>query len=727
MKMFTSKKIMGPVLSWFALGGLTWIPIAHSDEQMLEEITIIGRSVELDSVSGSAYVIDEEDLDRFDYVDLRKVLNQAPGVYIREEDGYGLRPNIGIRGAAAERSQKITLMRDEVLITPAPYSAPAAYYVPNVSRVSGIEVVKGPAAVTHGPHTVGGAVNMMSMPVPSEAVGVLDLSYGTDAYYKAQGSYGGTSGNFGFLVDVLSYGADGFKSIDGHGDDTGFERTDFGVKLLYQNSDSDRDHRITLLVEGGEEKADETYLGLTDADFNENPYRRYAASQLARFESEHLNLLVNYSFSFSGNTTSNLKAYFNEFDRSWNKLDGFVSGPTLQKVLQSPNQYRDQYFVLTGLKDSSLADDETLDVTNNDRSYESSGIQWSIADQRELGSVSLTSRAGVRFHSDQVERNHQPKTYLMTSQQMVSDNIQRAPKVVNKAQSDAVAVYAIVRATLGSVSLDVGARHEDIDGEVRNDMTGETVERSQSLTSPSVSAIWELSDTLSVFGGLYEGFSPAGPGSDASNEESTNYELGVRFSHQATEASLVGFFSDYGNLIGRCRVSDTTCEPGSEFNGGEVEISGVELLLIHAIALSDTLSLEGSLAYTYTESEFATTFLSGFPQWGLVKEGDELPYIPESVGNARLGLVGERWRIEGSVDFQSQMREVPGVADIEDALHSDGFGVLDLSATYALTENLSLQASLLNVTDEAAVVSHRPFGARPNRPRSVVGRIRYAF
>jgi Fe(3+) dicitrate transport protein len=526
---------------------------------------------------------------------------------------------------------------------------------------------------------------------------------------------------------VLSYGADGFKSIDGHGDDTGFERTDFGLKLLYQNPDSARDHRITLLVEGGEEKADETYLGLTDADFNENPYRRYAASQLARFESEHLNLLVNYSFSFSGNTTSNLKAYFNEFDRSWNKLDGFVSGPTLQKVLQSPNQYRDQYFVLTGLKDSSLADDETLDVTNNDRSYESSGIQWSIADQRELGSVSLTSRAGVRFHSDQVERNHQPKTYLMTSQQMVSDNIQRAPKVVNKAQSDAVAVYAIVRATLGSVSLDVGARHEDIDGEVRNDMTGETVERSQSLTSPSVSAIWELSDTLSVFGGLYEGFSPAGPGSDASNEESTNYELGVRFSHQATEASLVGFFSDYGNLIGRCRVSDTTCEPGSEFNGGEVEISGVELLLIHAIALSDTLSLEGSLAYTYTESEFATTFLSGFPQWGLVKEGDELPYIPESVGNARLGLVGERWRIEGSVDFQSQMREVPGVADIEGALHSDGFGVLDLSATYALTENLSLQASLLNVTDEAAVVSHRPFGARPNRPRSVVGRIRYAF
>jgi Fe(3+) dicitrate transport protein len=437
---------------------------------------------------------------------------------------------------------------------------------------------------------------------------MLDLSYGSDGYYKAQGAYGGVSDKFGYLVDVLSYGADGFKSIDGHGDDTGFERTDVGLKLLYQNPDSARDHRLTLLVEGGEEKADETYLGLTDADFKDNPYRRYAASQLARFESEHLNVLLNYSLSLSDHTDSNLKAYWNEFDRSWNKLDGFWSGPTLQKVLQSPNQYRDQYFVLTGQRDSSPADDETLDVTNNDRSYESSGVQWSISDERDLGAVTLSSRAGVRFHSDQVERNHQPKTYLMSSQQMVSDGIQRAPKVVNKAETDAIAVYAIIRATLGSVSLDVGARHEDIDGEVENFLTGESVERSQSLTSPSISGIWTMTDNLSVFGGVYEGFSPAGPGSDASNEESTNYEVGMRYRQDATEVSAVGFYSDYGNLIGRCRVSDVTCEPGSEFNGGEVEISGLEVSLLHSITLNSSLSLEGSLAYTYTDSEFATTF-----------------------------------------------------------------------------------------------------------------------
>jgi outer membrane receptor protein involved in Fe transport len=64
---------------------------------------------------------------------------------------------------------------------------------------------------------------------------------------------------------------------------------------------------------------------------------------------------------------------------------------------------------------------------------------------------------------------------------------------------------------------------------------------------------------------------------------------------------------------------------------------------------------------------------------------------------------------------------------ITEELHSDGFAILDLSATYDMTTHVSLQASLLNVTDEAAIVSHRPFGARPNRPQSIVGRIRYSF
>ena len=721
---------LSTAIATFCLGNAMVVSaqVSNDDERfLLEEITIIGSKADVSAMSGTADFVSQEDLDRFDQIDLRKVLNQVPGVYIREEDGYGLRPNIGIRGAVAERSQKITIMRDEVLITPAPYSAPAAYYVPNVSRISSVEVLKGPAAVAHGPHTVGGAVNMGSLTIPNDTAGMLDISAGSDGFYKAQASYGGMSGNFGYSVDVLTYGADGFKSVDGSNQSTGFERTDFGMKLLYQRPDLRADHLMTLLVEGGDEDADETYLGLADADFIDDPYRRYAASQLARFQSDHVNALLNYGFSLSESMRSNIKLYWNEFDRSWNKLDGFWAGPTLQKVLQAPQQYQRQYFVLTGQKDSANRDDEILDVTNNDRSYESKGVQWSLTDERELGQVGVSTTVGLRFHQDQVERNHQPRSYLMVNGGMESDNVARGLKTSNKAESEAFAAYIVSRLSFSAISVDLGVRYEDIDGEVSDFLTDTQTARSQALTAPSLSGIWTLNELLSFFGGVYEGFSPAGPGSDAEHEESTNYELGVRFANDRTSASVAGFYSDYGNLIGRCRVSDATCEPGSEFNGGEVEVSGVEVSASHTMALTAQWQLQVAAAYTYTQGEFATTFFSGFPQWGLVKEGDELPYIPESIGNVRASLLASKWRLEGTVDFQSQMREVPGSGTIDKDVHSDGFAVLDLSASYALTDQLTLQALLLNATDEVAITSHRPFGARPNRPRSLIGRIRYEF
>ncbi len=115
----------------------------------IEHMTIIGSQETAKALPGSAFVIDSEELEKFEYTDIHRILRQVPGVYIQQEDGYGLRPNIGIRGAGGHRSEKITLMEDGILIAPAPYSGPSAYYFPTTARMSSVEVLKGPESALY--------------------------------------------------------------------------------------------------------------------------------------------------------------------------------------------------------------------------------------------------------------------------------------------------------------------------------------------------------------------------------------------------------------------------------------------------------------------------------------------------------------------------------------------------------------------------------------------------
>ena len=47
---------------------------------------------------GSISLISKAEVLEFNDTDINRVIGQVPGVYTQEEDGYGLRPNIGMRG-----------------------------------------------------------------------------------------------------------------------------------------------------------------------------------------------------------------------------------------------------------------------------------------------------------------------------------------------------------------------------------------------------------------------------------------------------------------------------------------------------------------------------------------------------------------------------------------------------------------------------------------------------
>lgn len=707
----------------------------RSDQPLakLDRINVFGSLDEVKRASGSAHYLDHETLEKFDYRDINRVLRQVPGVYLVEEEGYGLRPNIGIRGSGTDRNSRITVMEDGVLIAPAPYAAPAAYYFPTMSRISAVEIRKGSASVVAGPRTTGGALNLVSTPIPTNASGEVDVALGSDATLLAHGWAGAMGERFGGLIEGVRQQTDGFKRIDGGGD-TGYGLNDAVAKLRWiSGTDAKRYQQLDFKIGHNTQDSDETYLGLTDADFAADPNRRYAASRLDNIQTEQDLYELRHLIELSDRVDLTTVAYRTEFSRNWYKLND-VQGQSIANILADPAAYSQQYAWITGTADSAA---DALRLRNNNRSYYAQGIQSVLGIGFEGGASAHDLEIGLRLHRDQEDRYQDDDRYRMLGGNLVLTT-DGAPGTQENRVGDAEALsfYAQDTITFGRWILTPGVRYERIDLSRTNystatglrDVVLSVNETEVDAVIPGFGATWLLDDDLSLFASVHRGFNPPGPASGSESEKSVNAEFGLRYSREALNTELVGFVSDYSNLVGTCTASSGgNCNIGDQYDGGEARVSGLEASLGYDFGQGGALSFPVSLSYTFTRAEFRNSFSSSFEEWGDVESGDRLPYLPEHLLHAEAGVVGERWRLALAANYVDEMRTVAGSGAIPAGQGTDSAVVWDLSAGFKLDDQAELYARIENLSDEEYVVARRPAGARPGQPLSAFVGIRLAF
>lgn len=706
----------------------------NSKEKQMEVLSILGQRTLLRTETGSATLIDEAALEQFEFDDIHRVLQSVPGVYVREEDGFGLRPNIGLRGATTERSSKIAIMEDGVLIAPAPYAAPAAYYFPLVSRMSQVEVFKGPAAILYGPNTVGGAINMISRPIESQYSDDwqthLDFAYGQFNSQKAHGVFSIGEGDFAAQLEWLHLSSDGFKELNNSADqNTGFEKQAWLLKTIYEPSDSAHEQYWQFKAGVSTETSNETYLGLTDSDFKKSPYTRYAASAKDKMDWEHYQFQLSHYIELSSNLNVFTQAYHREFDRDWDRFNGFSTNRTMETILSSPDTGLNALYmqVLTGERDT-LTQEEQLVFTLNDRRFLSQGIETKINYNTQWHDVGVDVMAGLRLHQDQVERNHRAQHYRMVSGQMEPTAEPNTTTTNNKDSAFAIASFINAKLQFKQLTSSFGMRIESIDSTANDNLLATEKNGNSTIILPGLGLFYQLNEQMGFLFGVNKGFVPNSPGQDdnVKPEESWNYEAGYRFGNELVRAEMIGFFNDYKNLKASCTFSsgcDDTLD--KEFNGGAVHVFGIEATLNSVVALPLQFSLPINIAYTHTQSEFQNSFSSSFSQWGDIDIGDQLPYLPEHQVSITVGLQRDNWNLSLVSKYATAMLEQAGISD--EVEMTDETMQIDLSAWYLFTPKTKVYFKLDNLTDNTTIVSRRPFGARPSKPTMATLGIKYQF
>jgi len=713
--------------------------IQKLDEIIISTTQIFGNKYVAKHRTGSAYYLSPKELQKFSFTDINKALRTVPGVSLYEEDGFGLRPNISLRGTSPERSSKITVMEDGVLIAPAPYSASSAYYFPTIARMEAVEVLKGSSQVQYGPFTTGGAINMISSQIPTDFSGSVRASYGSFNSNQLHAKVGGNHKNIGYFIEYLNYGSEGFKTLES-GKNTGFNKNDVVAKLrvqLFPNQTVKQS--LAFKFQYADEKGNETYLGLTEEDFKANPFSRYAASNNDEMTTDHNQYMLTHHLGFSKNFTVTTTFYRNNFARNWYKLNDITFEGNQQKIsniLNDPTNYSDHFSIVNGTVNSSA---DAIAVKANNRSYYAQGMQTKLDYHWYTENLFHDLELGFRYHYDEEDRFQWVDKYSISNTGVLTETTAGVPGTdANRISSaKAFASYITYKLKYQNWTFTPGVRYEDILLERKdfgkNDITragSDLNERQNSVAVfiPGMGANYKFNNNLSLFGGIHKGFSPPGNKEDEKAEESINYELGTRFSLGKLKGEFVGFYNDYSNLLG----SDIAATGGTgsldQFNAGAVKVNGIELLLNYNITSEAArFSFPMSLGYTYTNTEFLNSFGSTDSLWGTVTLGDELPYIPKHQLNAALSLEHAKFEINVNARYNGAFRTLAGSGTIPTNEKVASNFIIDMSSKYRVTPQFQLTANLTNLLNNTYAVSRVPAGLRPGHPFGIYAGFQYQF
>ncbi|MEW6569258.1 MAG: TonB-dependent siderophore receptor [Pseudomonadota bacterium] len=657
-------------------------------ETQLPRIDVVGEGEQaIAKLPGAVAIIDKEELELRQPLSVQDALKAVPGLMVREEEGYGFIPNIGMRGLNPNRSQKVLVLEDGVPVAPGLFLANESYYSPRVERMESIEVLKGAAGLRYGPTTIGGVINYKTK-APEDGVRVTAKA-GSHGYYSLGLDAGGAapSGEAVGGISLVTAKGDGFRN-------NGFDMNDVVVKGGMALGDK---QWISAKFTHYDNEINTSYVGLRPNEFRDDPTKNPAPNDF--FLTDRNSFDINHELFVNDRVRLNTLLYWSQLTRDFWRRD--VASRSADGTT----------FVECGI--------DRFCMSGRNRTFEMAGIDSRLHIEHDGFGIKNEAEIGVRLHSDALSNKtvRSRTNPNARSGELTGDETQKAT---------GVALYGQNRFVINDkVAVTPGLRIETYDQERKNELTGVAGTSSNTEVIPGLGATWQVTPQAQLFAGAYKGFSPAmvataisadGVDQELGAERSTNFEIGVRGAVERLRYEATVFHMDFDNQI----VNQSLSGGITKANGGQTLHQGLELALGYDFGAG--WGIDANATYLPTAK---------FKGDSLGPDGNRLPYAPEL--SANLGLSYRTGGLKTSLNayyvsshFSDADNTVEESADGRVGEIS-GYTTLGLSANYAVNKQLSVFGAVRNLTDEKYIASRHPDGIFPGAERNFQVGVSYKF
>ncbi|MEO6715826.1 MAG: TonB-dependent receptor [Novosphingobium sp.] len=270
-----------------------------------------------------------------------------------------------------------------------------------------------------------------------------------------------------------------------------------------------------------------------------------------------------------------------------------------------------------------------------------------------------------------------------------------------------------------------GGRYDHFNQNITNRAAGNAVTNvTKERFSPTAGVLYELTDTLSIYGGYGSGFRP-NSGTDFAGkpflpETSKSFEGGLRYTSPGggISATLAAYTMEKTNIL--------TSDPingGFSIAGGKAKSDGIEADV--------TAKLPGDLnilaTYAYTNARWTSASLD--PNFAaLITPGDPLINIPKHAFNL-LVTKGFDLGSTGKVTVGAGVNHVSErLGETATKFFLPGYTLTRMLLSYEPTDNIKVSFDVTNLFDEVYYASsYAQFWVQPGAPRTFTGRVRVSF